>query len=85
MEEEFKKTVNEKFPVKSRRNRSGLIRQAFSERIIRNLKTLDNEENRFFRYFVKNTGFKLLDLPEAGLRDVLVVSVNKDKEVSFSL
>ena len=32
-----------------------------------------------FRHFVRTNSFHLLDLPEAGLRDVLVVKV-KDRE-----
>jgi hypothetical protein len=33
------------------------------------------------RHLIKRSGFQLLDLPEAGIRDALVVQVKGEKEV----
>ena len=54
------------------------------ERIVRHLKGTP-DDCKLFRHFVKKTQFKLLDLPAAGLRDVLVVAVKEDKRVSVLL
>ena len=45
------------------------------------LKSPAEEDDRNFRYFMKKSEFQLMDVPEAGLRDALVVKVGKDKEV----
>ena len=42
-------------------------------------------EDRNFRHLIKRSGFQLLDLPEAGIRDALVVQVKEEKEVIRSV
>ena len=42
-------------------------------------------EDRNFRHLIKRSGFQLLDLPEAGIRDALVVQVKREKEVIRSV
>ena len=37
--------------------------------------------DKAFRHFVKKSRFQLLDLPAAGVRDVLVVLVREEKQV----
>ena len=82
MEEEFNQYLIDTFPEGSKRTRSALIRHSFAERIIKQLKTgADNDRN--FRHFVKKSKFQLLDVTEAGLRDVLVVKVKDSKEVNL--
>ena len=73
-EERFKEYLDSKFPVDEKRTRSAIIHQSYGERIVRHLKGTP-DDCKLFRHFVKKTQFKLLDLPAAGLRDVLVVSV----------
>ena len=63
----------------SKRTRSAVIHQEFGERIISLLKNPLRIEDRNFRHLVKRSGFQLLDLPEAGIRDTLVVQVKENK------
>ena len=63
------------FPKDAKRTR------ILGERIIRLLKNPLRIEDRNFRHLVKRSGFQLLDLPEAGIRDALVVQVKGKKEV----
>ena len=83
-EERFKEYLDSKFPVDEKRTRSAIILQSYGERIVRHLKGTP-DDCKLFRHFVKKTQFKLLDLPAAGLRDVLVVAVKEDKRVSVLL
>lgn len=82
MEALFKEYVDESFPAGAKRTRSAIIHRDYADRIVRLLKdgSLDSDKN--FRHLVKRNGFQLLDLPEAGLRDVLVVKVSEQKQVS---
>ena len=80
--EEFNKYINESFPVGAKRTRSALVRQSYADRIVRFLKDGSNEYDKNFRHLVEKSGFQLLDLPEAGLRDVLVVKISEEKQVS---
>ena len=58
------------------RTRSTLIRRDYADRIVRLLKAESVYEDKNFRYLVKRNGFELVDVPEAGLRDVLVVKIS---------
>ena len=78
----FKDYVDESFPVGGKRTRSAVIRQSYADRIVSFLKNGTNEADKNFRHLVKRNGFQLLDLPEAGLRDALVVKLSEDKQVS---
>ena len=82
MEEEFNKYLMDTFPEGSKRKRSALIRQSFADRIVKQLKT-GTYDDKNFRHFVKKSNFQLLDVTEAGLRDVLVVKVKDLKEVKL--
>ena len=73
------------FPKDAKRTRSAVIHQQFGERIIRFLKNPLSIEDRNFRHLIKRSGFQLLDLPEAGIRDALVVQVKGEKEVIRSV
>eukprot|EP00731_Ephydatia_muelleri_P025393 Em0017g476a len=68
------------FPKDAKRTRSAVIHQQFGERIISCLKNPLCIEDRNFRHLIKRSGFQLLDLPEAGIRDALVVQVKGEKE-----
>ena len=59
-----------------------MIRQDFAERIVDHLKG-KQDPDASFRHFVKKGGFALLDMPSAGIRDVLVVSLKEEKQVRF--
>ena len=69
------------FPKDAKRTRSAVIHQQFGERIISCLKNPLCIEDRNFRHLIKRSRFQLLDLPEAGIRDALVVQVKGEKEV----
>ena len=69
------------FPKDAERTRSAIIHQQFGERITHFLKNPLSIEDRNFRHLFKRSGFQLLDLPEAGIRDALVVQVKGKKEV----
>ena len=60
------------FPKDAKRTRSAVIHQQFDPLCI---------EDRNFRHLIKGSGFQLLDLPEAGIRDALVVQVKGGKKV----
>ena len=80
----YSKNVDESFPAGAKRTRSATICRDYTDRLVRLLKdgSLDSDKN--FRHLVKRNGFQLLDLPEAGLRDVLMVKVSKEKQVSLA-
>lgn len=80
--EAFSEYIDESFPIGAKRTRSALVRQSYADRIVRFLKDGSNEFDKNFRHLVKKSGFQLLDLPEAGLRDVLVVKISEEKQVS---
>ena len=72
----FNDFIDESFPAGSKRTRSTLIRWDYTDRIVRLLKAESVYEDKNFRYLVKRNGFQLVDVPEAGLRDVLVVKIS---------
>ena len=77
----FQSYLEKTYPESITRSCSGVIRRSFLNRIVLHLKgTMD--EDRKFRWYVKKNGFKLMDVPELSLRDVLVVPVKEGKEVS---
>ena len=77
--EAFHKYMEESFPVGAKRTRSALIRQSYADRIVHFLNDGSNEHDKNFHHLVKKSGFQL---PEAGLRDVLVVKISEEKQVS---
>ena len=77
----FKEYIDASFPEGGKRTRSAVIHREYAERIVRFLKATSADEDKHFRHLVKTSGFQLLDLPEAGLRDVLVVKVKENKQV----
>ncbi len=79
MEIEFNQYLADTFPEGSKRTRSALIRSNLADRIVKQLKT-SADQDKNFRHFVKKSKFNLLDLPEAGLRDVLVAEVKETKQ-----
>ena len=70
------------FPEDKKRNRSAVVSRNLEQRIIRYLKGNDDKD-KLFRHYVKKTGFSLLNLPAAGVRDELVVAIKKEKQVSI--
>ena len=50
------------------------------ERIVAYLKG-KADANKKFRFYVRKHGFKLMDIPELSLHDVLVVPVKESKKV----
>ena len=80
--EAFSEYIDDSFPIGAKRTRSALVRQSYADRIVRFLKDGSNEYDKSFRHLLKKSGFQLLDLPEAGLRDVLVVKTSEEKQVS---
>ena len=64
----------------TKRTRSAVIRKKLAQKIINYLKGTDIGD-KAFRHFVKNSGFKLLDLPSLGIRDALVVKLKQAKQV----
>ena len=76
--EKFQLYLEAIFSPATKRNRSAVIHEQYAKRIVDHLKGLQDCDKQF-RHFVRTNSFHLLDLPEAGLRDVLVVKV-KDRE-----
>ena len=58
--------------------------EVYGIRIISYLKG-NSDDDKHFRHLVKRSGFRLLDFPEAGIRDALVVAVKEEKEIGFCL
>ena len=77
----FEEYIYSAFPEDKKRNRSAIISRSLEQRIIRHLKG-SNDEGKLFRHYVKKTGFSLLNLPAAGVRDELVVAIKEEKQVS---
>ena len=77
----LERLFNSKFPVEEKRTRSAIIHCKYGERIVRHLKGT-RDDCKLFRHFVKKNQFKLLDLPAAGVQDILVVELKEDKWVS---
>ena len=81
----FNDFIGDSFPAGSKRTRSALIRQDYADRIVRLLKAESVNKDINFRHLVKRNGFQLIDAPEAGLRDVLVVKISEAKEVRIGV
>ena len=79
--ESFEECINSAFPIDGKPTRSAVIRRSLAQRITAYLKGTPDSD-KAFRHFVKKSSFQLLDLPAAGVRDVLVVSVKEEKQVS---
>eukprot|EP00731_Ephydatia_muelleri_P025547 Em0017g630a len=75
----FGEYVDSLFPIGGKCSRSVVIRQDFAKRIVDHLKG-KQDPDASFRHFVKKGGFALLDIPSAGIRDVLVVSLKEEKQ-----
>eukprot|EP00731_Ephydatia_muelleri_P035403 Em0120g9a len=75
----FEEYVDSLFPIGGKRSRSAVIRQDFAKRIVDHLKG-KQDPDASFRHFVKKGGFALLDMPSAGIRDVLVVSLKEEEQ-----
>ena len=71
----FEEYVDSLFPIGGKRSRSAVIRQDFAKRIVNHLPHFDISS--------KKGGFGLLDMPSAGIRDVLVVSLKEEEQVRF--
>ena len=57
------------------------ISDVCGKRIISYLKgNFDDDKHLDFRHLVKRIGFRLLDFPEAGIRDALVVAEEKKQQ-----
>ena len=77
MEQAFKEYLDDEYPIGAKRTRSAIICRNYADRIVQFLKNTSGESDKIFRHLVKRNGFQLLDLPEAGLRDVLVVKIKE--------
>ena len=79
----FNSFLESSFPVNGKRTRSAVIHREYANRILKVLKDEESSEDKNFRHFVKKkSGFQTLDLPAAGLTNVLVVKVKEGKEVN---
>ena len=79
----FRVYLEKTYPDSISRSCSGVIRKSFFNRIVLHLKGKVDEDKKF-RWYVKKNGFKLMDVPELSLCDVLVVLMKEGKEVRFS-
>ena len=79
----FEQYISSKFPSDGKRGTSGVLHAAFGEKVKSCLRDPSSVDKNF-RFLVKKRGFQLLDLPSLGLKDVLVVARQEDKEVSCS-
>ena len=70
----FDDYLSQTFPEDKKRTRSAVIHRSLAHRII--------DEDKAFRHYVKKTGFSLLNLPTAGVHDVLVVAIKEEKQIS---
>ena len=80
--EMFNSFLESSFPVNGKRTCSAVIHREYANRILKVLKDEESSEDKNFRHFVKKSGFQTLDLPAAGLTNVLVVKVKEGKEVN---
>ena len=71
-----------KFPEDGRRSTSGVIHRAYAERIKACLKNPTSITDKSFHFYVKKERFELLDLPNLGLSNVLVVPSSEAAQVS---
>ena len=68
------------YPDSTSRSSSGVIRKSFMERIVCYLKGKLAADKKF-RFYMRKNGFKLMDIPELSLHDVLVVPMKKTQKV----
>ena len=72
--------IQSTFPIGAKRSRSAVIRQRFAERTVLHLNG-NKDPAASFRHLVKKNSFALLDMPSAGIRDVLVASMEEEQQV----
>ena len=68
----FAQYVKENFLKMGKRSRSGVVHESLAKRIKECLKD-QTKADKAFRFYVKKEHFHLLDLPNLGLSDILVV------------
>ena len=71
--EEFEKFVEESF-VKQKKSRSKVITRSRGDKIVTCLKGL-SAADAHFKFWVKSRGFRVMDYPTLGLKDVLCLPV----------
>ena len=76
----FAEYVEEKFPKDGKRSTSGVVHDSLAKRIKACLKDR-TKADKAFRFYVKKERFHLLDLPNLGLSDVLVVPSSDTAQV----
>ena len=76
----FKMFLEKVYPDSTSRTSSGVMRKSFLERIVSYLKGKFDADKKF-RFYVRKNGFKLMDIPELSLHDVLVVPVKETQKV----
>ena len=76
----FKAYFETTSPPDAKRTRSSVIRKKLAQKIINYLKGTDIGDKEF-HHFIKNNGFKLLDLPSLGIREALVIKLKQAKLV----
>ncbi len=80
--ESFQEYLREKFPGDGKRSTSGVIHGSFGEHIKKALSDPSTADKNF-RFYVKKERFQLLDLPNLGLSEVLVVPASDAARVSL--
>ncbi len=78
--ESFQEYLSEKFPADGKRNTSGVIHGSIAVRIKEALKDPSTADKNF-RFYVNKDHFQLLDLPNLGLSEVLVVPASGAAQV----
>ena len=79
----FAAYLEDTFPLDGRRTRSGIFRRDFADTIVSHLNGIGSGDSNPFRHYIQRTGIKLLDLPEAGVLDVLGMPVREQKKVKM--
>ena len=76
----FAQYVEEKFPQDGKRSTHGVIHESLAKQIKECWKDR-TKADKAFRFYVKKERFHLLDLPNLGLSDVLVVPSSDTAQV----
>ena len=76
----FAEYVQKKFPKAGKRSMSSVVHESLAKRIKECLKDR-TKADKAFRFYVKKERFHLLDLPNLGLSDVLVVPSSDTAQV----
>ena len=79
-EKVFLEFVRERYP-EDKRGTSGVYHQSLGAKILQALKDPSSTDKNF-RFWIKKKGFRLLNVPSLGVREVLVMPV-KEKEVKL--